>query len=501
MHRISKIIAVIGALLLSAENGNSQNYLFSGASSAGTVGDTVYFNCDFINPTGLPGFNLVMRHKNQNQSSFSEIPMTPITGDPHYALTNECRIYYAANPGSVQYYFRAGNDSLVITQSPVFSGAGFPPVSYFAEFAVDPAGDTLPGSRGAWLDLTGSGMTYSSSRLYGYLSNVSGTWPANNWDTLYLYAIAMIDPAGTATTLFAMVYINLFPFISPGLYKINLVDTSFTRIGNVTYSISEGRMYLSCAISDLTADPDWSGWPPASGYLISSAVTFTGTLSAPSINDFTYPTFYEPRSQNLNFAQNQAPRLFDWGFDQLPNISLRAKVYYADADNNLPKLRRLFFDRGLYDMGSFDHRYDDTSEFEYVLPWPGEGVHYYYYQFSDGRDSLMTTMDSIYLSGTGISEGGGFPECYSFLQCYPNPFNSATNIRFRIGRPGDFSLSIVDIGGRIVRKFPRRSYEQGVYQILWDGTNEQGKDLSSGIYFGVLQGSDLGSYVKLVLVR
>ncbi len=500
MPRIN-LLAVVGAVMFFAESGLGQNYLFSGSSSAGAVGDTVYFNCDFVNPTGLPGFNLVMRYKNQNQSTFSEITMNPITGDPHYAMTNECRIYYDTDPGSVQYYFRAGNDSLVVTQSPIYGGAGFPPASYFAEFAVDPAGDTLPGSRGAWLDLTGSGMTYSPSRLYGYLSNVSGTWPANNWDTLYLYAIGMIDPAGSATTLFAMVYINLFPIISPGLYKINLVDTSFTRIGNVSYSISGGRMYMSCAISDLTADPDWSGWPPGNGYLISSAATFTGTITTPTLNDFTIPTFYEPRSQNLNFGQNQAPQLFNWGFDQTPNISLRAKVYYADSDNNLPKLRRLYFDRGLYDMGSFDHRYEDTSEFEYILPWPGEGVHYYYYQFSDGRDSLLTAMDSIYLSGTEINDAGVVPEHCSILQCYPNPFNSATNISLRIGRPGDFSLSIVDIGGRIVREFPRRSYGQGTHRILWNGTDDQGTELSSGVYFGVLKGSDSSSYFKLVLIR
>ncbi len=501
MYRIANLIAVIGATLSLAASGNSQNFVFSGASSAGVVGDTVHFNCDFVNPTGLPGFDLTMRHRNQGQGAFSEVPMVPITGDPHYALTNECRLYYTVNPGTVQYYFRAGNDSLVVTQSPFFSGAGSPSVSDYAELADDPANDTLPGSHGAWLDLTGSGMTYSSSRLYGYLSNVSGTWPANSRDTLYLYALGMIDPAGNSSTLFAMVYINLFPIVSPGLYKINLIDTSFTHIGNVSYSISGGRLYMSCAISDLTADPDWSEWPPTYGYMISNAVTLSGTLTSPSLNDFTTPSFYEPRTQTLSFNQNQSPRLFDWAFDQTPNISLRAKAHYADADNNLPKLRKLYFDRGVYDMGSFDHRYVDSSEFEYILPWPGEGVHYYYYQFSDGRDTVLTAMDSIYLSGTGIFDAGYLPEKYSLLSCYPNPFNSSTNISFRIETPGDFRLSIIDVTGRKVRDFPLHDYGPGVYRILWDGADEHGTPLSSGIYFGVMRGSGTSCHVKLVMIK
>ena len=66
---------------------------------------------------------------------------------------------------------------------------------------------------------------------------------------------------------------------------------------------------------------------------------------------------------------------------------------------------------------------------------------------------------------------------------YPNPFNSYTIIHFTIAQPADISFGIYDVAGRLVRDFELSSYEPGHHQLKWDGANNAGETVSSGLYF------------------
>ncbi len=65
---------------------------------------------------------------------------------------------------------------------------------------------------------------------------------------------------------------------------------------------------------------------------------------------------------------------------------------------------------------------------------------------------------------------------------YPNPFNSAAEISFAVGTAGNYSMDIVDISGKTVRKWDFGKCDIGVKTIRWDGHDFTGKPLPSGMY-------------------
>lgn len=92
-------------------------------------------------------------------------------------------------------------------------------------------------------------------------------------------------------------------------------------------------------------------------------------------------------------------------------------------------------------------------------------------------------------------------ENFSLADCYPNPFNSNTNIEFTIAKPGFVSLDIYDIMGRKVINLFDHFTNTGSYQVTWDGKSIDGKPLSSGVYFYRLTFDNNGVTKKFSLVK
>ena len=84
---------------------------------------------------------------------------------------------------------------------------------------------------------------------------------------------------------------------------------------------------------------------------------------------------------------------------------------------------------------------------------------------------------------------------------YPNPFNATT--RIRVGVPADsyLSLVIVDVIGRTVKQLFQGMQTAGEHEYNWDGKNDSGVDLASGIYFAILNSKNRTQTVRMSLVR
>jgi hypothetical protein len=90
----------------------------------------------------------------------------------------------------------------------------------------------------------------------------------------------------------------------------------------------------------------------------------------------------------------------------------------------------------------------------------------------------------------------------ALYQNVPNPFNPVTLIQFDIAAPGHVSLRIYDVAGRIVRTLLNGKISGGRNQsVVWDGQDDHGRRISSGIYFYRLQTSDSQLTRKMVLLR
>ncbi len=71
----------------------------------------------------------------------------------------------------------------------------------------------------------------------------------------------------------------------------------------------------------------------------------------------------------------------------------------------------------------------------------------------------------------------------SLGQNYPNPFNPTTAIPYAIVRPGRVTLSIYLVDGSLVRRLVDKDKPPGQYQTEWNGRNDSGTRVSSGVYF------------------
>ncbi len=75
------------------------------------------------------------------------------------------------------------------------------------------------------------------------------------------------------------------------------------------------------------------------------------------------------------------------------------------------------------------------------------------------------------------------PSAFALSQNYPNPFNATTQMSFSIPNPAHIKISIYNILGQTVRELTNREYIPGIYHVKWDGMNDSGTPVASGIYF------------------
>jgi hypothetical protein len=86
-------------------------------------------------------------------------------------------------------------------------------------------------------------------------------------------------------------------------------------------------------------------------------------------------------------------------------------------------------------------------------------------------------------------------------QNYPNPFNPQTTIAFSLRQRGVVSLRIYDVAGERVRTLADETFDAGPHTRVWDGRNDAGQAVSSGVYFYKLVTADFAQTRKMVLLK
>ncbi len=94
------------------------------------------------------------------------------------------------------------------------------------------------------------------------------------------------------------------------------------------------------------------------------------------------------------------------------------------------------------------------------------------------------------------------PAEFTLFPNFPNPFNPQTTIRYQLKQDADIRLSIFDITGREVRLLFSGRQRAGDHSAIWDGADNSGKIVASGIYFVKLQDGKRNSLVqKMTMVK
>jgi|GEM_PF-2094013 len=115
---------------------------------------------------------------------------------------------------------------------------------------------------------------------------------------------------------------------------------------------------------------------------------------------------------------------------------------------------------------------------------------------------IPTKVDTI-VSGITNREIAQLPWTHHLVRNFPNPFNSATTIEFELGRAeAALQLVIFNVIGARVRTFWLNSYPPGIHHIEWDGRDDQGRSVESGIYLAQLRSDrQHGPILKLSFIK
>jgi hypothetical protein len=89
----------------------------------------------------------------------------------------------------------------------------------------------------------------------------------------------------------------------------------------------------------------------------------------------------------------------------------------------------------------------------------------------------------------------------SLDQNMPNPFNPATTIRYSIAQDENVSLVVYDVAGRQVRTLVENRQRADVYKVTWDGVNDHGERVASGMYFYRLAAGKFVETRKMMLLK
>ena len=125
---------------------------------------------------------------------------------------------------------------------------------------------------------------------------------------------------------------------------------------------------------------------------------------------------------------------------------------------------------------------------------------------SDGMDETeasngprTVTFDAGWV--LSVDEEMGIPDVFALHQNYPNPFNPVTTIRFDVPQESHIRMDIYNILGQRVRTLVNSHMQAGYHATRWNGTNDMGKPLSSGMYIYRIHSSEFTSVKKLVLMK
>ncbi len=118
-------------------------------------------------------------------------------------------------------------------------------------------------------------------------------------------------------------------------------------------------------------------------------------------------------------------------------------------------------------------------------------------------DSTRADMGAFHYDPDYVSIDSDVHPIQSFMleQNFPNPFNPNTTIRYYIPETSRVTLSIYDIMGRTIRTLVNTDLPVGVYEYRWNGTDEAGNAINTGVYFCRLKAGEYTHTIKLAFIK
>ena len=133
----------------------------------------------------------------------------------------------------------------------------------------------------------------------------------------------------------------------------------------------------------------------------------------------------------------------------------------------------------------------------------GQGLVAYALVFGNSLTQLRDNADAaiaVYNPVAPLTENTPV-KLFHLGQNHPNPFNPVTSIKFTVDKEGPVELAVFDVSGRKIRTLVRDTRGPGDHVVTWDGTDQSGSRVPSGMYFYQLISGRESSTRKMMLVK
>ena len=138
----------------------------------------------------------------------------------------------------------------------------------------------------------------------------------------------------------------------------------------------------------------------------------------------------------------------------------------------------------------------------------GELVHL---TFQAAGDAYSVEFESASLRGAengdldadlaGCGSGDEIPAMFRLVQNAPNPFNPLTTIAYEVPQASAVTITVYDVSGRLVVTLVDGAVDPGRHSAIWDGRNDRGESVGSGVYFCVMETPDYRGSHKMTLLK
>ncbi len=183
----------------------------------------------------------------------------------------------------------------------------------------------------------------------------------------------------------------------------------------------------------------------------------------------------------------------------------RANIRGHDADSsvgNPVNWMKLGFIEGHGNSNS-PKKYEFLDSDPFANTKPGDTTMYRLKQIdNDGTVNYYNSIIRLDITAlTSIMEELLIPEEFDLKQNYPNPFNPTTTIKYDLPVEQNVKLNIYNILGAKVKTLVNTAKKAGRYSVLWNGTNDYGSKVASGMYIYSIQTKEFKKSAKMLLVK
>ena len=132
---------------------------------------------------------------------------------------------------------------------------------------------------------------------------------------------------------------------------------------------------------------------------------------------------------------------------------------------------------------------------------PGHELTYIYNVMEEGKVKSVETINPEFQGTVAFTNGGAnLPTEFALSQNFPNPFNPSTSFALSLPEASDYSIRVFNITGQLVKSYGGH-LEAGVHTIVWDGRNDQGSSVASGVYFYKAEAKGFTETRKMMMLK